>query len=854
MEIRYPQDLVLVIDTSKSMEGEKLEAVKQAAKNLMSQRLQDTPQTETRQLDNQVSDRFAIVSFGDEATLLTPLTADQPLLNQSLDQLVADGGTRMDLGLDLAIQEFQSQTNIRRQETEAPNNQHILLFSDGEPGGQILPQDIVLVIDTSESMAEGGKFLEVKQAAIEFIDRQDLSTNRLAILGFGSEVQTAMTLTQDKTRLKQAVEQLTLGGGTRIDLALETALQQLTNRVNEPHILLFTDGKPGLAQSPKAIVLLLDRSTSMSGSFWNFGRTSPLQEVKQAALNFVQRQDLTQNQIGVISFGSDTTLESPLTSDLASLQQAISRISIDGGTNMSVGLSAAMAQLATSSLEPNIILFTDGQPNSSSNTLAVSQQLRDQAIRLIAIGTGGADINFLNQLTNDVFFANAGDIDQAFEQADTVLSGTNLEDALAQTLGVSQIVQEQGVNIVAVGTGDADLSFLQQLTSDPSLAFFTNTGSFSDTFEQAEKQIAGEDLEQAITDTLVRGQQARNQNINLLAVGTGDAKEDFLASLTDDQGLVFYVNVGDINEAFANATQIIYPTSVFVDADQGPLTQNQSTPSPLPPNQTSQVDLNYALLRIGIWTAILALGMSLALIVAQNLYLRRRILSMGQFSSGTIGSLIAGTVAGATGQLAFFHIQPLLLPYPLLLTLTPALGWTLLGLLLGGGMSFFIPNLQKHRGMLGGSMGGILGGVSFIGLVKSLDGLVLLGTPGAGAIVGRLAGATIVGLCVGLMIALLEILQNRKLIVYWTPTETTEIALGPKPILLGSSPETHVRLSRNSQNQKYPAIVAKIFEHDQKIIMSYDNAMLQWGMKKLNHELKQGDKRKFGNIQIEISS
>jgi Ca-activated chloride channel family protein len=139
-------------------------------------------------------------------------------------------------------------------------------------------------------------------------------------------------------------------------------------------------------------------------------------------------------------------------------------------------------------------------------------------------------------------------------------------------------------------------------------------------------------------------------------------------------------------------------------------------------------------------------------------------------------------------------------------------------------------------------------------LVKSLDGLVLLGTPGAGAIVGRLAGATIVGLCVGLMIALLEILQNRKLIVYWTPTETTEIALGPKPILLGSSPETHVRLSRNSQNQKYPAIVAKIFEHDQKIIMSYDNAMLQWGMKKLNHELKQGDKRKFGNIQIEISS
>lgn len=68
--------IVLAIDTSGSMEGAPLEAVKAAAVSFVTQM---RPQ-----------DRVAIVSFGSEVQVLAPFTNSRPLLANAIDRLVAD--------------------------------------------------------------------------------------------------------------------------------------------------------------------------------------------------------------------------------------------------------------------------------------------------------------------------------------------------------------------------------------------------------------------------------------------------------------------------------------------------------------------------------------------------------------------------------------------------------------------------------------------------------------------------------------------------------------------------------------------------------------------------------------------
>jgi len=168
--------------------------------------------------------------------------------------------------------------------------------------------------------------------------------------------------------------------------------------------------------------------------------------------------------------------------------------------------------------------------------------------------------------------------------------------------------------------------------------------------------------------------------------------------------------------------------------------------------QSLQSNQNYAtedrerlLMVTSVWTGILAIGIALALIMGQNAYLRRRLLGIAEGFQGTFGSVIAGIIAGAVGQLIFTPISSL----SFLILLGRIVGWMLLGGLLGGGMSFFVPNLRRIRGVQGGTIGGGMGAAGF-----------LLLSPLIGEIGGRLLGGVILGFFIGLMIALLEQLSR----------------------------------------------------------------------------------------------
>ncbi|MBV5262082.1 VWA domain-containing protein [Synechococcus moorigangaii CMS01] len=557
--------------------------------------------------------------------------------------------------------------------------------------------------------------------------------------------------------------------------------------------LALTTLPPSVDQADQAIVLLIDSSASMSDG--------KIDEVKGAASDFVKRRDLSRDQLAVVGFGGYVTTTAPLTNNCNELQSAIASLSNSGGTPMAEGIQAAVNELQSASLNRNqtslnrsILLFTDGSPDNQFSTSSKAQAARSR-----------------------------------------------------------------GINLIAVATGDADVNYLGQVTGDPNLIFYASSGNFDQAFRDAEAVIYGRQL-----------------------VESGEA---------GDYGVI------------------------------------------------------YATLRIGVWTALLSIGISLALILGQNHYLRRRLLTLQEGGTSTVGSFVGGLTAGGIGQLLFlgFALVPnsyilggilnwaivgaliagvisffkyhLSLGWGLLLGgiagavggtafvwiansggnfwgslvgavilgvsmsyltrsqamgwgigvvtiffgsvlflpiagMPPTLeivgriaGWTILGVLVGGGTSFFVPNLQLSRALLGGSLGGSIGAIGF-----------LVAAIAFGDILGRLAGAAILGFFIGLMIAWAEKKQlstQAYIIVHWAANEQSKILLGEKPILIGSSQEAQIPLTK----AHFFPVTARIFKEGETIVMEYNR---EYGdaknMKKLRHELQDGSRRKLGNITLEVKS
>ena len=112
--------------------------------------------------------------------------------------------------------------------------------------------DIVLVIDVSSSM-EGEKLEAALEAALTFIDLVALPRDRAAIVLFDGSAHVAQTLTGSRARLQLELVGASTGVGTRIDLGLDAALDELAVRGatgSTPVVVLLTDGRPDGGSEP----------------------------------------------------------------------------------------------------------------------------------------------------------------------------------------------------------------------------------------------------------------------------------------------------------------------------------------------------------------------------------------------------------------------------------------------------------------------------------------------------------------------------------------------------------------------------------------------------------------------------
>lgn len=259
-----------------------------------------------------------------------------------------------------------------------------------------------------------------------------------------------------------------------------------------------------------------------------------------------------------------------------------------------------------------------------------------------------------------------------------------------------------------------------------------------------------------IADSEILGLQAakscHDSGVSIIAVGTGDADTRYLQDLTGDPGLVFTATPGEFAKAFQ---------------------QVQSTLQTLVGSSSGRIGGLWSPLRIGVWTGLLATGIGLCLIVAQNRYVGKRPFEGSLVWLAVIACPVTGFLAGFLSELLFLTAAP---SAGWILVAIRLIGWVVMGGLLGAGLSRIIPNLDTRRGMTGGAIGGAIGVLGF-----DVISLVLT------EILGRWSGAAMIGFCIGAMLIWIDVLfREASLEIDYGHGERRTLSLGPEPIIIGS--------------------------------------------------------------------
>jgi VWFA-related protein len=152
--------------------------------------------------------------------------------------------------------------------------------------GQIGSLTTLLVIDTSGSMRYANKLAGAKAAAEAYVD-QMRPGDQAGLLTFDTQVNYRQPITQDRSALKQAIDQLTTGGDTAMYDALLQAAQILQDISGRKAIILMTDGMDNRSKSNAEAVIAAIGASGLSISTIGLGlpdESGAISGVDEAAL------------------------------------------------------------------------------------------------------------------------------------------------------------------------------------------------------------------------------------------------------------------------------------------------------------------------------------------------------------------------------------------------------------------------------------------------------------------------------------------------------------------------------------------------------------------------------------------
>jgi uncharacterized protein YegL len=232
-------------------------------------------------------------------------------------------------------------------------------------------------------------------------------------------------------------------------------------------VTLSLAGQVSIAENPVDIMLVLDRSGSMSGT--------PLTNLKAAANKLVDLIEDTNaslppsvtvfSRVGVVSFETNATLNQALTSDLDDVRGAINGLVTGNLTAIGDGINLAQAQLAGSEpARPKVmVVVTDGQNNAGANPVTAATNAKGAGTEIFVIGFGNVNAGQLAAIASDpdsdyLFISpdvDGGDLDAAFEALGEALiqpagTGITVVDTVNPNFAVSNAVASKG-NVAVAG-------------------------------------------------------------------------------------------------------------------------------------------------------------------------------------------------------------------------------------------------------------------------------------------------------------------------------------------------------------------------------------------------------------------
>lgn len=193
----------------------------------------------------------------------------------------------------------------------------------------------------------------------------------------------------------------------------------------EFRVTLALTAAPDITANPVDIALVLDRSSSMAGT--------ALANMKAGAKTFIDiiaeatggsSTILGGSRIGIVSFATTATQDTPLITSVATLKSAVDDLTADGRTNHADAFTKAGALFSASSTNAKVlVIFTDGNTTAGLPPAPVAASLRAAGVTIYAIGligSNGVDPAALNEWATDpdashvAVTPDAADLEQLF--------------------------------------------------------------------------------------------------------------------------------------------------------------------------------------------------------------------------------------------------------------------------------------------------------------------------------------------------------------------------------------------------------------------------------------------------------
>ena len=191
-------------------------------------------------------------------------------------------------------------------------------------------------------------------------------------------------------------------------------------------VTLGFESAAGLALKPADIVLIMDRSSSMT--------RDRMTSAKAAAKQLIDMVDGARDgatRMGIVSFGTDATEDVALTDNFTPLKPAIDALVQGGYTDHKAAFEAAGNLLSVpSAVRQVVIMFTDGKTAASPDPAPAVRALKDKGIEIFCIGlaTDPAPLNLWASDPDSTHVAYTDDpaqLDRVFRQigAEVILAG-----------------------------------------------------------------------------------------------------------------------------------------------------------------------------------------------------------------------------------------------------------------------------------------------------------------------------------------------------------------------------------------------------------------------------------------------